>query len=93
MAINQFAVTNRDLHSQINVIESLLRIDLFKEATKLMSTAEETCESLASMMKSDNEIQRRIVTNRRLDMKWLGVAIQEASLKKTKSPVKKRKAK
>ena len=44
-------------------------------------------------MKSDNEIQRRIVTNRRLDIKELGVAIKDASIKKTKSPVKKRKAK
>ena len=93
MEINQFAVINRDLHTQIKVIENLVRVDLFKEATKLLPTAEETCESLASLMKSDNTIQRRIVSNRQLDIKWLGDTIQEASIKKAKSPVKKRKVK
>ena len=93
MAINQFVVTHRELHTQINVIENLVSGDLFKEAAKLLSAAEKTCESLESLINADNEIQKRIVTNRRWEIKWIRDAIQEASLKKTKTTVKRRKAK
>lgn len=93
MAINQFADISKDLYTQIKFIESQVKGDLFKEAAKLLSTAEETCENLESAMKPDNQIQTHIVDNRRREIHWLHDEIQQGLIKKHSKPVKKRKTK
>lgn len=89
MAINQFADISKGLYTQIKVIESLVKEDLFKEATKLLSTAEETCGNLESLVEPDNKIQTHIVNNRRREIGWLHDAIQHGSIKKHSKPGKK----
>lgn len=93
MAINQFADISKDLTNQIKFIESTVRDDLFKEAAKLLSTAEETCGNLESAMVPDNQVQTKIVSNRRLEIHWLHDEIQQGLIKKSGKPVKKRKVK
>ncbi len=93
MAIKEFSVISRDLINQINIIENLVSSASLKDATKLLSTAEKTCVSLESLSKPDNDIQRRILANRRLDIIRIGAAIQDASKKSTKSYARKRIAK
>lgn len=93
MAINQFADISKDLFNQIKFIESQVKGDLFKEAAKLLSTAEETCGNLESAMSTDNHVQTHIVSNRRREIHWLHDEIQQGLTKKQAKPVKKRKAK
>ena len=91
MAINQFADISKDLFNQIKYIESTVRDDLFKEAAKLLSAAEETCGNLESAMIPDNQVQTKIVNNRRLEIHWLHDEIQQGLTKKNSKPVKRRK--
>ena len=93
MAINQFADISKDLFNQIKFIESTVRDDLFKEAARLLSAAEKTCGNLESAMIPDNQVQTKIVTNRRLEIHWLHDEIQQGLTKKPAKPVKRRKAK
>jgi len=93
MAINQFADISKDLFNQIKFIESLVKGDLFKEAVRLLSTAEETCGNLESVMKPDNQLQTHIVNNRRLEIRWLHDDIQQGLIEKHNKPTKKRNAK
>jgi len=89
MAVNQFADISKDLYNQIKFIESRVKDDSFKDAVKLLSTAEKTCEHLESVMTPDNQLQTHIVNNRRLEIRWLHDNIEQG-LKKKKKPVKKR---
>jgi hypothetical protein len=91
MAINQFADISKDLSNQIKFIESTVRDDLFKEAARLLSAAEETCLNLESAMVPDNQVQTKIVSNRRLEIHWLHDEIQLGLTKKPVRPVKRRK--
>ena len=93
MAINQFSDISKDLFNQIKYIESTVKEDLFKEAAKLLSTAEETCGNLESAMKPDNQVQTNIVKNRRREIHWLHDEIQQGLTKKQSKPVKKRQTK
>jgi hypothetical protein len=93
MSINQFADISKDLSNQIKFIESTVRDDLFKEAARLLSTAEETCGNLESAMIPENQVQTKIVSNRRLEIHWLHDEIQQGLTKKSGKPVKRRKAK
>jgi len=93
MAINQFSDISKDLFNQIKYIESTVKEDLFKEAAKLLSTAEETCGNLESAMKPDNQVQTNIVKNRRREIHWLHDEIQQGLTKKQSKPVKRRKTK
>jgi hypothetical protein len=93
MATNQFADISKDLFNQIKYIEITVKDDLFKEAAKLLSTAEETCGNLESAMIPDNQIQTHIVSNRRREIHWLHDEIQQGLVKKHSKPVKKRKTK
>ena len=93
MAINQFSDISKDLFNQIKYIESTVKEDLFKEAAKLLSTAEETCGNLESAMKPDNQVQTNIVKNRRREIHWLHDEIQQGLTKKQIKPVKRRKTK
>ena len=91
MSINQFADISKDLFNQIKYIESTVKDDLFKEAAKLLSTAEETCGNLESAMVPDNQVQTKIVSNRRREIHWLHDEIQQGLNKKHSKPVKRRK--
>jgi predicted nucleotidyltransferase len=94
MAENQFADVSRDLYMQIKVVEDMVKGELFKEAVKLLTTAEETCKSLESLMEEDNKIQIHIVANRQREIVWIQESIQEGMAKSKKKPaVKKRAAK
>jgi hypothetical protein len=86
----QFADIGKDLCRQIKVIQSLVKGKTFKEAAMRLSTAEATCENLESLMKPDNELQRRIVNNRRLDISMLHDAIQGGLKISRRKPVQKR---
>ena len=92
MAANQFADISKDLFNQIKYIESRVKDDSFKDAIKLLATAENTCEHLESVMTPDNQLQTHIVNNRRLEIRWLHDNIEEG-LQKKKKPAKKRTAK
>ena len=92
MAANQFADISKDLFNQIKYIESRVKDDSFKDAIKLLATAEKTCEHLESVMTPDNQLQTHIVNNRRLEIRWLHDNIEEG-LQKKKKPAKKRTAK
>ena len=70
-----------------------MRDNLFKEAAKLLSAAEETCGNLESAMIPDNQVQTKIVNNRRLEIHWLHDEIQQGLTEKTTKTVKRRKAK
>jgi len=89
MAVNQFADISKDLYNQIKFIESRVKDDSFKDAVKLLSAAEKTCEHLESMMTPDNLTQTHIISNRRLEIGWLHDNIEQG-LKKKRKPVKKR---
>ncbi len=93
MAINQFADISKELYTQIKVVEDLVKSDLYKEAGKLLSTAEETCRNLESLMTEDNKIQTHIVDNRRREIHWIQDAIQQGLAKGRSKPVKRRTAK
>ena len=93
MALNQFAEISKDLYMQIKVVENLVKGDLYKEAGKLLTTAEETCSNLESLMTPDNTIQTKIVNNRRREIHWIQDAIQHGLAKVKSKPVKKRTAK
>lgn len=93
MAINQFADISKDLFNQIKCIESTVREDAFKEAARLLSAAEKTCVNLESAMLPDNQVQTKIVSNRRLEIHWLHDEIQQGLTKKTGKPIKRRKTK
>jgi hypothetical protein len=94
MAVNEFADISKELYTQIKVVEDMVRSDLYKEAGKMLSTAEQNCRNLESLMEEDNKIQSHIVDNRRREIVWIQDAI-ELGLAKTraKKPVKKRAAK
>ena len=89
MAANQFADLSRDLYTQIKIVETLVKGSLFKEAKKMLSKAEASCENLESLMSEDNKIQMHIISNRRLEIHWIHDAIQQG-LAKNKPVVKKR---
>ena len=89
MAVSQFADISKDLFNQIKLIEIRVKEDSFKEAVKMLATAEKTCEHLESMMTPDNLLQTHIVNNRRLEIGWLHDNIQQG-LQKKKKPAKKR---
>jgi len=89
MAVNQFADISKDLFNQIKYIESRVKDDSFKDAVKLLATAEKTCDHLESMMVPDNLLQTHIISNRRLEIGWLHDNIEQG-LKKKKKTVKKR---
>lgn len=94
MTIYQFADLSKDLYLQVHVIENLVKSSVFKEAGKRLSAAKEACENLDSLVEPENEIQRRIVTNRKLEIHWLDTAIQvELAKNPKKAPAKKRAAK
>ncbi len=94
MAENQFADVSRDLYMQIKVVEDMVKGELFKEAVKLLTTAEETCKNLESLMEEDNKIQIHIVANRQREIVWIQESIQEGLAKSKKKPaVNKRAAK
>ena len=94
MAVNQFADISKELYTQIKVVEDMVRSDLYKEAGKMLSTAEQNCRSLESLMEEDNKIQSHIVDNRRREIVWIQDAIELGLAKaRTKKPVKKRAAK
>ena len=60
----------------------------------MLSTAEQNCRSLESLMEEDNKIQSHIVDNRRREIVWIQDAIELGLAKaRTKKPVKKRAAK
>ena len=92
MAVNQFADISRELCLQIKLVEDLVSDDLFKEAGKILSKAEDACRNLESLMDEDNKIQEHIVANRRREIGWIQDAIQEGQAKERK-PVKRRAAK
>ena len=89
MAVSQFADISKDLFNQIKFIESRVKDDSFKDAVKLLATAEKTCEHLESVMTPDNQLQTHIVSNRRLEIGWLHDNIKQG-LQKKKKPAKKR---
>ena len=93
MEINQFADISKDLYTQIKVVENLVKGDSYKEARKLLSTAEETCNNLESLMAPDNRIQKNIVNNRRREITWIQDAIQQGTAKAKAKPVRKRASK
>jgi len=93
MAVNQFSDISKDLYNQIKYIENLVKGDLFKEADKLLSTAEKTCGNLESAMTPDNRLQLHIISNRRQEIDWLHKDIQQGLTKIKNKPVKKRKVK
>ena len=55
MEINHFADMSKDLYTQIKFVENLVKGDSYKEARKRLSTAEETCNNLESLMSPDNQ--------------------------------------
>jgi hypothetical protein len=88
---SNFAEISKDLFNQIKLIESRVKEDSFKEAVKMLATAEKTCERLESVMTPDNQLQSHIVSNRRLEISWLHDNIQQG-LQKRKKAGKKRAA-
>ena len=93
MTINQFANISKDLYTQIKVIESMVKSDLFKEAHKMLSTAEKNFGKLESAIAADNPVQTHIVNNRRLEIQWLQDSVKRGLLKRPVKPVKKRNSK
>ncbi|MGA2159483.1 MAG: hypothetical protein WB588_07260 [Dehalococcoidia bacterium] len=89
MEMSQFADTSKDLYTQIKVVENLIKGDQFKEARKLLPTAEKACNNLESLMTEDNRIQKNIVTNRRREINWIHDAIQQNTAKAKSKPVRK----
>ncbi|MGA2367383.1 MAG: hypothetical protein ABSF74_02270 [Dehalococcoidia bacterium] len=89
MAMNQFADISKDLYTQIKVVENLVKGDLYKEARKLLSAAEATCNNLESLMEPDNRIQTNILNNRRREISWIQEAIQHNTAKAKVKPVRK----
>ena len=80
---------SKDLYTQIKVVENLVKGDSYKEARKLLSTAEQTCNNLESLMEPDNRIQTNIVNNRRREITWIHDAIQQSTTKAKGKPVRK----
>ncbi len=93
MAVNQFAEISKDLYTQIKVIESLVKGDLFKESQGMLSTAEVTFGKLMLTIKSDNQLQTHILSNRRLEIGWLRDAIQHGLTIRLSKTAKKRNTK
>jgi len=94
MAVNQFADISKELYMQIKVVEDMVKSDLYKEAGKMLLTAEENCKSLETLMEEDNKIQTHIVDNRRREIHWIQDSIEKGLAKaRAKKPVKKRAAK
>jgi hypothetical protein len=94
MALNEFADISKELYTQVKIVEDMVKGDLYKEAGKMLLTAEQNCRSLESLMEEDNKIQAHIVDNRRREIKWIQDAIQIGLAKaRAKKPVKKRVAK
>ena len=89
MEQNQFADTSKDLYTQIKLVENLIKEDQYKEARKLLPTAEKACNNLESLMTEDNRIQKNIVTNRRREINWIQDAIQQNTAKEKSKPVRK----
>jgi hypothetical protein len=93
MAVNEFADISKELYTQVKIVEDMVKSDLYKEAGKMLLTAEQNCRSLESLMEEDNKIQAHIVDNRRREIKWIQDAIQLGLAKaRSKKPVKKRAA-
>jgi hypothetical protein len=94
MAVNQFADISKELYMQIKVVEDMVKSDLYKEAGKMLLTAEANCKNLETLMEEDNKIQTHIIDNRRREINWIQDAIQQGLAKaRNKKPVKKRAAK
>ena len=81
MATYQFAYFSRDLYTQIHIIESLVKSNVFSEARTRLQAARQSCEHLQSLAEPENNLQKRILTNRRLEIQWLETAIKEAGKK------------
>jgi len=92
MASSQFADISKDLFNQIKMIETRVKEDSFKDAVKLLTVAEKTCQQLESLMTPDNQLQSHIVSNRRQEISWLHDNIQ-LGMQKRKKAGKKRTAK
>jgi hypothetical protein len=90
MAMNQFADISKDLYMQIKVVENLAKDGQFKEAGKLLSSAEKTCGNLESLMQEDNKVQTHIISNRKQEITWLHDTIQNGLVKKPATRLKKR---
>ena len=82
MAINQFADISKELYMQIKVVENLTKDGQYKEASKLLSSAEKACGNLESLVQEDNKVQTHIVHNRRQEISWLHDSIQTGLTKK-----------
>jgi hypothetical protein len=94
MKTYQFVDLSKDLYTQVHVIENLVKSSVFKEANTRLSAARKICDNLETLVEPENELQRRIVTNRKLEIHWLDTAIQVALAKNPKkAPAKKRAAK
>ena len=90
MEMNQFADMSKDLYTQIKVVENLVKGDLYKEAGKLLKTAQENCDNLESLMTPDNAIQTRIIDNRRREIGWIQDAIRHGMAKAASKPAAKK---
>ena len=90
MALNQFADMSKNLTMQIKVVENLTKDGKFKEAGKLLSTAEKACGNLESLIEEDNKVQTHIVSNRKQEITWLQDAIQLGLVKKPAASLRKR---
>ena len=93
MAPFNFAYLSRDLYTQVHVIEDLVRSSVWDEAGERLQAAKGSCDHLETLVEEDNQVQRRIVTNRKLEIHWLDTAIQAAQEKSPKKTVKRRAAK
>ncbi len=85
MASNQFAEISKDLFNQIKLIETRVKQDSFKDAVKLLSVAEKTCQQLESLMTPENQLQSHIISNRRQEISWLHDNIQKGLQKRKKA--------
>jgi hypothetical protein len=90
MAMNQFADISKDLTMQIKIVENLAKDGQYKEAGRLLTTAEKACGNLESMVQEDNKVQTHIVANRRQEIGWLQDTIQSGLVKKPATRLKKR---
>jgi hypothetical protein len=93
MAMNQFADISKDLTMQIKVVENLAKDGQFKEAGRLLTSAEKACGNLESLAQEDNKVQTHIVHNRRQEIGWLQDTIQNGLVKKPATRLKKRASK
>jgi hypothetical protein len=90
MAISQFADISKDLYTRIKIIENMVKGNLYKEAQRQLSSAEESCGNLESLVEPDNKVQARIVSNRRMEIHWLEDSIKHGLIKRPVIRKKKR---